>query len=356
MKDIAADLGLSIVTISKVLRNHPDIREETRQRVLQRIKELNYHPNLSARSLATGQSYLIGLVVPDLLHPFFAEVAKSLARALRLRGYSLIIACSEEDTQIEASEVEHLLARQIDGIILAAAGHSESLLHRLRESERPFLLLDRDIGEKAASFVGVNDMAVGMLATRHLIEAGCTRIAHIGGGADSGDSGRAEGYRKALKHAGLELRADHVVVQERIDVDGREAGRRAMRKLLALNPRPDGVFCHNDPIAIGAMEVLLEAGVRVPDEIALIGCGNLHYDELLRIPLSSVDQQSGEIGEAAARIILESITGPLVGGHRVLLKPSIAKRASTSREVATNSRDKRSRQAKLAARRLNGRQ
>src|SRR5277367_5962843 len=105
MKDIAADLGLSVVTISKVLHDHPDIGEETRQRVLQRVKELHYRPNVTARSLVTGRSFLIGLIVPDLLHPFFAEVAKSVARVIRMRGYSLIISSSEEDSELDDQEI-----------------------------------------------------------------------------------------------------------------------------------------------------------------------------------------------------------------------------------------------------------
>src|SRR6266704_2633710 len=122
MKDIAEGLGLSVVTISKVLRNHPDIAEETRERVLERIKELDYQPNTMARSLVTGRSFLIGLIVPDLLHPFFAEIAKSLSAVLGKSGYSLIIASSDEDPEVEAREIQHLVARQLDALVIASSG------------------------------------------------------------------------------------------------------------------------------------------------------------------------------------------------------------------------------------------
>jgi LacI family transcriptional regulator len=120
MKDIAKDLGLSLITISKVLRNHPDIGDETRERVLARVKELDYRPNFAARSLVTGRSYLVGLVVPDLLHPFFAEVAKSLSEVLRRSGYYLIVSSSDEDPELEEVEINHLLARRLDILIVAS--------------------------------------------------------------------------------------------------------------------------------------------------------------------------------------------------------------------------------------------
>src|ERR1022692_1119389 len=120
MKDIARDLGVSVITISKVLRNHPDVGDETRGRVLARVKELDYRPNLAARSLVTGRTYLVGLVVPDLLHPFFAEIAKSLSDVLRESGYYLIVSSSEEDPNLEEQEINHLLARRLDTLIIAS--------------------------------------------------------------------------------------------------------------------------------------------------------------------------------------------------------------------------------------------
>lgn len=330
MKDIAADLGLSIVTISKVLRNHPDISDETRERVLQRVKELRYQPNINARSLVTGYSYLIGLVVPDLLHPFFAEVAQTMARTIRRRGYSLIIASSEEDPAVEESELEHMLSRQIDGIVVAAITDSAAILGRFKEHNQPFLLLDREIKGEAVSFVGVDDVAVGTIAVQHLIDIGCTRIAHISGSNNSTGVGRAAGYRRALKTAQMNVAEGYVVQSEHVDSESKQQGKEAMRRLLALKPRPDGVFCYNDPMAMGAMEAVLEAGLRIPKDIAIIGCGNLHYDDALLVPLSSIDQQNAQIGEKAGEYILDLIEG--VGDRapkRAVLKPKLVVRAST---------------------------
>src|ERR1039457_5057430 len=121
LKDIAQELGLSVVTVSKVLRDHPDIGDETRKRVLKRMQELNYQPNLTARALVTGRTWTLGLVVPDLLHPFFAEIAKAISVETRMRGYSLLISPSDEDPELEVQEIKLLLARRVDVIMIASA-------------------------------------------------------------------------------------------------------------------------------------------------------------------------------------------------------------------------------------------
>ena len=181
MKDIAQDLGLSVVTISKVLRDHPDIGAETRERVLKRIRELNYKPNLAARALVTGRSYLKGLIVPDLVHPFFGEVAKSLAGHLRKKNFGLVIASSEEDPQFEQQEIDHLLARRVDALLIASAQWTVETFRRIEDQKTPYVLLDRHFAGLSANFVGVDDEAAGVLATDHLVECGCKHIAHIAG-------------------------------------------------------------------------------------------------------------------------------------------------------------------------------
>jgi LacI family transcriptional regulator len=179
MKDIAHDLGLSIVTISKVLRDHPDISAETRDRVLQRMKEVNYRPNLAARALVTGRTFSIGLVVPDLVHPFFGEVAKGMSRVLRKKGYNLMISSSEEDPELEQQEVDQLLARRVDGLIIASTQTGIQMFHRIDAQKTPYVLVDRKFTHLRANFIGVDDAAAGRLATEHLLSIGRGRIAHI---------------------------------------------------------------------------------------------------------------------------------------------------------------------------------
>jgi LacI family transcriptional regulator len=344
MKDIARDLGLSVITISKVLRNHPDISYETRQRVLARVKELDYRPNIAARSLVTGRTYLVGLVVPDLLHPFFAEIAKFMSEALRNSGYYLIVSSSDEDPEIEEQEINQLLARGLDTLIIASCRSKVDLFFRIEKQETPYILIDRTLPGLTANFVGVDDEAVGRLATAHLIDIGCKRIAHIRGPETSTGIRRLEGYKQALAHANLRVVDSYIITEHRGDTESRQRGAEAMDRLLSLKPRPDGVFCFNDPLAMGAMNFALEAGLRIPEDIAFIGCGNLHYDDSLRVPLSSIDQHSRRIGEETARIALRILNAKTPQKPEVVvLKPELVVRRSTQRAAKPGSSKRLSR-------------
>lgn len=332
MKDIARDLGVSVITISKVLRNLPDVGDETRERVLARVRELDYHPNLTARSLVTGRTYLVGLVVPDLLHPFFAEIAKSLSEVLRRSGYYLIVSSSEEDPDIEEQEINQLLARRLDTLIIASCRSTVDLFFRIEKQKTPYVLIDRILPGLSANFIGVDDEAVGMLATRHLIDIGCKRIAHIRGPETSTAIRRLEGYKQALGQARMKVLDGYIITERKGDVETKQRGAEAMRQLLELKPRPDGVFCFNDPLAMGAINYALDQGIEIPHDIAIVGCGNLHYDDSLRVPLSSIDQHSRKIGEEAARItlgILNSKVPPKP--ESVILQPELIVRRSSQR-------------------------
>ncbi len=333
LKDIARDLGVSVVTVSKVLRNHSDIGPETRERVLRRIRELNYRPNLAARALITGRSYTMGLVVPDLLHSFFAQVAKALSAAIRQKGYSLIIASSQEDPELEVQEIDHLLTHRVDAILIASAHSNPEVLRKIEERDTPYILIDRQFAGLAADFVGVDDVAVGALAARHLIDQGCRHIAHIRGPEVSTAAGRFEGYRCALAAAGLEIPPGYVVsIGTSGDDRGIPGGHAAMQKLLAASPRPDGVFCYNDPVAVGAMRAVLESRLRIPEDIAIIGCGNLPYSDLFRVPLSTIDQDSVTIGtEAAKRALAVVESKEPQPPASILAHPRLIARASTHR-------------------------
>ena len=333
LKDIASELGLSIVTVSKVLRNHPDIGEKTRTQVLQRMKELKYQPNLAARSLSTGRTSTVGLIVPDLLHPFFAQIATSLSAEVRKQRYSLIISSSEDDPQLEQQEIEQLLARRVDVLVIASAQLTTESFARIEEQKVPYILLDRRFAGLEANFVGVNDEAVGVLATNHLIEQGCLRIAHIRGPEVSTAAGRLEGYKKALTaHPGKMLGSYVVSVGAEGDHLGERGGYTCAKTLLAKEDRPDGIFCFNDPVALGTMRAILDAGLRIPDDIAVIGCGNLSYSDFLRVPLSTVDQNNQLIGKKAAALALSlAQTKGKVPPKTQIVKPQLIVRASSRR-------------------------
>lgn len=326
LKDIAEELNVSVMTVSKVVRGQTDVGEATRKRVLDRVRELNYQPNWIARSLAARQTFIIGLVVPDLMHSFFAEVAKGVTKKLRPHGYDVVICNSEEDAALERSEVEHLLSRQVDGLILASSQFpgEDGLFRRIEARGTPYVLIDRRFPETKAAYVGAENREIGRLATEHLIEQGARRIAHIAGPRITTGLGRVDGYKAALEAHNIEYREELVA-----DGSGDE-GCTAIRKLLSLEPRPDAIFCFNDPYAVNAIKTIIEAGLRIPADMKVIGAGNVHYSDVLRIPLSTIDQKSAETGEQAAEILLGMIGPKKKKAPKVVrIKPELVVREST---------------------------
>jgi len=327
LKDIARDLNVSVMTVSKVVRGCADVGAETRTRVLARIKELNYQPNWVARSLAARCTFMIGLIVPDLMHSFFAEIAKGVSAAIRPLGYDVVICNSEEDCGVESSEVDRLLARQVDGLILASAQPPSSLevFERIEARNVPYVLIDRRFTDARAPYVGADDEAIGRLATNHLIERGCRRIAHIAGPPLTTGVGRLKGYRDALAEAGISV-PDSYLVHATDDASGFQAA----QLLLSLDPRPDAIFGYNDPTAAGAMKAILEAGIGIPGSMKVIGVGNVHYSDLLRVPLSTIDQSSTAIGQQAAEILVKAIGSKRRRPPRtVVIEPTLIIREST---------------------------
>jgi len=334
MKDIAQKLGVSVVTVSKALRGFPGPSAETRARVLSLAKELNYGPNLAARALVSGQTFSIGLVIPDLVHPFFGQIAKSVSAVLHARGYSLTVSSSEEDPAMEKIAVEQLVARSVDGLLIASTQSSSEILLWVEEHRIPYVLVDRKFAGLEANFVGVDDVHVGALATQHLIEMGCQRIAHIGGGRLSSAAGRRKGYEQKLAEHGLPLHMEYVIVEESVEKPADEIGHKAARQLLSLDPRPDAIFCYNDLVAMAAMVACLEAGLRIPEDIAVMGCGNLPYDDFLRVPLTSIDQKSEAIGRQAADLALSLIESRKARTPQsFLLAPEVVVRKSSQRRL-----------------------
>jgi LacI family transcriptional regulator len=271
----------------------------------------------------------VGLVVPDLVHPFFGEVARSLSGALRESGRALILASSEEDPEIERQEIRALLSRGIDVLLVASCQPEPPAEEPFGGGKTPFLLLDRNFPALGASFVGSNDVLVGEVATTHLIALGRKRIAHIGGRSMSPSIDRQQGYRNALEQAGLPIRQNYLVTRDRFEETGDRAGYEAMQDLLKLPKRPDAVFCYNDLSAIGAMQATLDAGLSIPGDLAFVGCGNLRYADYLKVPLTSIDHSSNRIGEIAAQLVVDLATHPTQPAQTILMEPKLVVRQST---------------------------
>lgn len=328
MKRIAGQLGVSITTVSKVLNNHADISAATRARVMAKVAELGYQPNAVARSLTLRSTRTIGIVIPDLMHSFFVEIISGLEAVASAKGYGLLLCSSNEDARKERGELEMLRQRQVDAIVLAsanAAGNTD-VLQRMLAIGIGIVMIDRDDhADVRCDRVLTDDHEVGRLATAHLVAQGRRAIAHIAGPPIVHAKRRADGYNTALKDAGVKARPELIVRGGFMEADGYKA----MKKLLALRPPIDAVFAANDPAAIGAMKAIWEAGLRTPEDIAIVGAGNIAWSDMLRVPLTTVSWSRHEQGRQAAELILGKIgPHPISKVRRVIIPPQLVVRSS----------------------------
>lgn len=344
LKDIARELDVSTITVSKAIRGAKDISEKTRQRILKRIKELDYQPNMAARSLATGRSFLIGLIIPNLLNPFFSELATSLGKSLRRQSYDLILASSGGDPETEQSQIRMMLARRVDALLISSCQPQLGGFLSVHNQATPFALLDRPFPHLRANFIGTDDCLGGKLAATHLIHLGRKQLAYIGSPDLGPAADRFRGFRMALQNHDVDLREDLILRRPDNEDSDDNVGYDLMRMLLRRGSRPDGVFCHNDVIAIGAVKAALDAGFSIPGDIAFVGYDNVKYSKFLQIPLTSVDQSTFELGEAAAHLALELAAKKFEKPKQILLAPRLVVRESTAgkthgkKEIASKSR------------------
>jgi LacI family transcriptional regulator len=347
MKRIAEELGVSVTTVSKVLNDQPDIGSVTRARVLAKVEELGYRPNAVARSLSLKRTHTLGVVIPDLMHSFFVEIVAGIESVMSAKGYGLLLCSSGEDPRKERSELEMLSARQVDGVVLASAHVSGNtdVLKKIAAIGCALVMIDRDDHPRVACHrVLTDDLAVGRLATEHLLAHGRTRIAHIGGPPIVHSKRREEGYVNALREAGVTPDPDLIIRAGFMEADGY----RAMQQLLEIDPPIDAVFAANDPAALGAMKAIWAAGLRVPHDIAIVGAGDVAHGDLLRVPLTTVAWSKEELGRRAAELLLEQI-GPLPRGpfRRVVIPPSLVVRESSGGPVTSRPLPARNRSRKL---------
>jgi len=326
LADIARALGVSKMTVSRAINNHPEISPETRARILDAARRMNYRPNQHARALTTNRSYLLGVVVPDLMHSYFAEICRGVEAVGKPVGYQNLICSTDEDVANEQVEIEALLPRT-DGLILASSAPPEEtkFYRRIIREGAKIVLIDRQLEGLRCATVTTNDVKVGLLATEHLINLGHRKVGHLKGTVASTAALRFEGYRRALaKHR---LPFDKSLVRECgfTETDGYAS----MRAWLRDGSAPAAIFAANDPAAIGAMGAIEEAGLRIPEDVALVGGGNIHYADRLRVPLTTVAWSTSEMGQAAGQLLIGLIEGRRKRQEEhVMVEPELVVRTS----------------------------
>jgi LacI family transcriptional regulator len=321
IKDIAAAAGVSINTVSRALNNKPDVNSETRTRILKIAEELNYSPNLQAKSLISKQTLSLGMLVTDNANPFYAEMIKGAEDVARQRGYSIILCNSNDDDEREMRALEVLREKRVDGIILTPVQKKHNILEKLARIKTPYVLVSRAPSGGPADFVKIDNLSGACLAVKLLLKKKRIPLAYLGGPEHvSSVRERLAGVWKAMDEAGLKREALRVIHAEL----SMEDGCRAMRELLSASPAPRGLFAYNDVLAIGALRAIREQGLHVPADIAVVGFDDIQYSSFLEVPLTTVHQPRYKIGEIAAGILIDKIEGKGSGKpQQITMKPEL---------------------------------
>lgn len=309
IKDIANVLNISAAAVSKALHDDSRISAKTKAAVKKVAKELNYQPNHLASALRKGKSNLVGVIVPRTNSHFFSSVIQNIEEVLNKEGYNIIITQSNESFKKECRNIDTLLFTQVDGIIASMANETIDLdyYEKIKSKGIPLILFDRGENDLNVDYIGINDYDSSHMIVKHLIDQGCKRIAHIGGYRRTRIfNNRIRGYVDAIKKHNLPL-DESLLIESSLTI---EDGRAKMTQLLALENRPDAVYVAGDYAALGALQILTENNIDIPNEIALIGFGNEPFTSMVTPSISSINQHSTEIGKQAALTFLKRVKEP----------------------------------------------
>ncbi|SEK73697.1 transcriptional regulator, LacI family [Maribacter orientalis] len=330
LKDIANVLSISTAAVSKALNDDTRISVKTKKAVKQVAKELNYQPNHLASALRKGKSNLVGVIVPRTNSSFFSSVVENMEEVLNKAGYNIIITQSNESFEKECKNIDTLLYTQVDGIIASMANETVDLSYyeKIKSNGIPLILFDRGENNLNVDYVGINDYDSSHMIIEHLVSKGCKRIAHIGGYRRTRIfNNRIRGYVDAIKKHDLP-HDDELLIESSLTL---EDGRRQMEKLLALENRPDAVYVASDYAALGALQVLKEKNIKVPEDIKLVGFGNEPFTSLVTPSITSVSQHSEQIGRLAAETFLGYIEKDIVvqSLNKIILDSELIIRSSS---------------------------
>lgn len=308
LKQIAQAVGVSVMTVSRALNNAANVDERTRQKILKTARRMGYRPNHIAKSLVLKKTFTIGVVIPEITHSFFPEVIRGIEEVAYQAGYQIILTHSAEDFERERQAIETLEAKRVDGILISTAQtmRDVAIYQELLRMHYPLVFFDRCVQGIGASCVSINDEESAEMATRHLIEHGYRKIAHLRGPLRvSIGKARLQGYRKAMEESGLRVDEDWIV-ESGFHESG---GYKAMQQLLSLPKakRPQAVLAVNDPAAFGAMQAIFDAGLKIPEDVAIIGFSDDIRAPLMPTPLTTVRQPAYEVGKRAAQKLLDII-------------------------------------------------
>ncbi|MCF7886156.1 MAG: LacI family transcriptional regulator [Candidatus Marinimicrobia bacterium] len=328
IKDIAKKLDIAPSTVSRALRDHPDVSKTTRNKVLQVANEMNYHPNTIAQSLKKGTSRIVGVLVPQVRHYFFAEIMAGIAEVAEESGYNVMICQSNEKYENEVKNVRTLIQQRIAGLLVSVSEFTKKCDHfnLVKNSGIPLVFFDRDCNGIHASKVIVDDYSGAFNAVEYLIESGYKRIAHLGGYENLTIARkRARGYKDALKKHNMPIDEELIMHSGLNEEDGAESFKKLYNR---LEKKPDAIFAVTDPVAIGAYQVMKERGIKIPDDIALVGFSDNPDARLIDPPLTTVKQSPYDIGKNAMQLLLKQMQNKNSKIENKILKTELVIRES----------------------------
>lgn len=325
ISDIAKAANVTKATVSYVINNKPGVSEETRQKILKIMKEMNYHPSTVARGLAGKSTEMLGLIIPDISDHFYVQVVRGVEETANLYNFTLNLCTTHALPEKEREMVDLFTTGRVDGIILMTYFLDLDYIVNLKKRKIPFVLIDSTFEDKSIYTVNVDNFEAGYKATEHLIRLGHKRIAFVGGPQSSNDSLlRFRGYRQALQDHGLSYSEDLVCQGD----FKREGGYQAFLTLQRLQNKPTAVFAANDQMAIGILSAARSVGLQVPQDLSIIGCDDIEASSVVEPPLSTIKQPIEEMGKRATEIIFQLIYKEKPAQRRVVLKTSLVERSS----------------------------
>lgn len=327
IRDVARLAGVSVATVSRVINQNGYVNKDTEQKVRKAIEQLQYMPNSVARGLAGKQTGTIALILPDISNPFFPEIARAVEDVAQKQGYTVILCNSDDQGQKEQTYIEMLRKKYIDGIIFASNTLREEDVQQMQANKIPLVVLDRALASGSCSVIRSRNYEGAKLAVEHLLQIGCRKIAHLYGPQEMITAKeRMLGFEESVMH--FPWYSPSLMVPGYFSVEG---GIAAVMELLSRHRDVDGIFCGNDLMAIGALKGLHQLGIRVPDEVALIGFDGISLTQITQPELSTIAQPIYDMGTLAAQVLIAAITSGELQPKLYELDVTLIERESSKR-------------------------
>jgi len=332
IKDIAKQSGVAISTVSHVINNTKFVSDKTRKKVMEAIESLHYRPNLIARGLRTKSTRNIGLLLPDISQPFFAQVVKGIEAVARLRNYTLIMGCTFYDIEEEKRQLNSMLDQNIDGIIFFCGYDTYEHIRKVHDSNIPVVVLDREVGNKEIPSVSVDNFTAMENAVQYLYDLGHRKIGFITFPFDNQTTikRRYEGYCSALKKNGLIYNRDYVVIDDQIRLDELKGTYAVIKQKFQDKKIPTAIITLADFLAIGAIKALKEVGLSVPEDVSVMGFNDEIICAFSDPPLTTVKQFKKPMGETAANLLIDIIERKKIENNNIVLDTEIIHRGTTA--------------------------